>query len=299
MIKKSPKKTQFSTKNSGFFYKSRKGVFKMKNKFKLFGIVLVIAAITFAACSKKPAKAADIAALSAELQDTQAALEKARAGNASAEEIRELEKEIAEIAEQQEVVQTQRAGGRSGGTQSSEGRSGSGRRQSSEATNAADETVSGITASAAEESPLANLADALSKQATAPAPAAANDFQITGTVLTKYNGSSAGVTIPNSVTGIGDSAFSGNTGLTSVIIPESVTSIGDQAFAGCTGLTSVTFHGTISSDNLNSAAFGRRGGSGGGYIGDLRDKYITENGGPGTYTRQGGTGSGNRTWTKQ
>ncbi len=35
------------------------------------------------------------------------------------------------------------------------------------------------------------------------------------------------VTIPNSVTSIGDEAFSDCTGLTSVTIPNSVTSIGD------------------------------------------------------------------------
>ena len=45
--------------------------------------------------------------------------------------------------------------------------------------------------------------------------------------------------IPNSVTSIGDWAFSGCSGLTSVTIPNSVTSIGDTAFSGCSGLTSV------------------------------------------------------------
>ena len=45
--------------------------------------------------------------------------------------------------------------------------------------------------------------------------------------------------IPNSVTSIGDYAFSGCSGLTSVTIPNSVTSIGDRAFYNCTGLTSV------------------------------------------------------------
>ena len=48
------------------------------------------------------------------------------------------------------------------------------------------------------------------------------------------------VTIPSSVTSIGDGAFMGCTGLTSITIPESVTSIGEWAFLGCTGLTSVT-----------------------------------------------------------
>ena len=39
--------------------------------------------------------------------------------------------------------------------------------------------------------------------------------------------------IPNSVTSIGGSAFSGCSGLTSVTIPNSVTSIGGSAFSGC------------------------------------------------------------------
>ena len=47
------------------------------------------------------------------------------------------------------------------------------------------------------------------------------------------------LTIPNGVTTIGSSAFSGCSGLTSVTIPDSVTSIGNFAFYGCSGLTSV------------------------------------------------------------
>ncbi len=47
------------------------------------------------------------------------------------------------------------------------------------------------------------------------------------------------VTIPNSVTTIGDWAFSDCTGLASVNIPNSVTGIGGSAFSGCTGLTAV------------------------------------------------------------
>jgi hypothetical protein len=41
------------------------------------------------------------------------------------------------------------------------------------------------------------------------------------------------VTIPSGVTSIGDSAFSGCTGLTSVTIPDSATSIGGYAFFDC------------------------------------------------------------------
>ena len=47
------------------------------------------------------------------------------------------------------------------------------------------------------------------------------------------------VTIPNSVTSIGERAFYGCSKLTSVTIPNSVTSIGQNAFSGCTGLTSI------------------------------------------------------------
>ena len=52
------------------------------------------------------------------------------------------------------------------------------------------------------------------------------------------------VTIGDSVTSIGERAFYNCTGLTRITITNSVTSIGRQAFSGCTGLTSVTFENT-------------------------------------------------------
>ena len=55
------------------------------------------------------------------------------------------------------------------------------------------------------------------------------------------------------VTGIGDNAFSGCTGLTSVEIPNSVTSIGDNAFSGCTGLKSLTIGNLV--ESIGYAAF--------------------------------------------
>ena len=48
--------------------------------------------------------------------------------------------------------------------------------------------------------------------------------------------------IPNSVTSIGNSAFSNCSSLTSIEIPNSVTSIGDKAFSYCYNLTSIRCH---------------------------------------------------------
>ena len=62
------------------------------------------------------------------------------------------------------------------------------------------------------------------------------------------------VTIGNSVTSIGEWAFSDCSGLTSVTIPDSVTSIGDYAFYGCSGLTSVTIPDSVTS--ISYSAFG-------------------------------------------
>ena len=50
------------------------------------------------------------------------------------------------------------------------------------------------------------------------------------------------IEIPNSVTSIGNSAFYSCDGLTSIEIPNSVTSIGNEAFYGCDGLRSIKCH---------------------------------------------------------
>ncbi|MBO7124438.1 MAG: leucine-rich repeat domain-containing protein, partial [Bacteroidales bacterium] len=60
------------------------------------------------------------------------------------------------------------------------------------------------------------------------------------------------VSIPNTVTSIGDEAFLGCTSITSIIIPNSVTSIGESAFAFCP-LTSITVDaGNTTYDSRNN-----------------------------------------------
>ena len=55
------------------------------------------------------------------------------------------------------------------------------------------------------------------------------------------------MTIPNSVTSIGDFAFYYCSSLESVTIPNSVTSIGYDAFSGCSSLASVTIPNSVTS----------------------------------------------------
>ena len=75
------------------------------------------------------------------------------------------------------------------------------------------------------------------------------DFVIENSILTKYTGTDSNVTVPDSVTIIGEAAFNGNTHINSVYIPESVTEIRNVSFANCTNLSSVTF-----ADKHNSSA---------------------------------------------
>ena len=92
------------------------------------------------------------------------------------------------------------------------------------------------------------------------------------------------IVIPDSVTSIGNSVFTQCPNLTSIIIGSGVTSIGSYFFEGCNSLTSVTFRGTLTADNIVDAYL---------FV-DLWEKYLA--GGIGTYTRPD---INSRVWTKQ
>ena len=55
------------------------------------------------------------------------------------------------------------------------------------------------------------------------------------------------LTLPNSITSIGNGVFDGCSGLTKLTLPNSVTSIGNYAFRGCTGMTELTLPNSITS----------------------------------------------------
>ena len=55
------------------------------------------------------------------------------------------------------------------------------------------------------------------------------------------------VTIPNSVTTIGDAAFYGCTNVTHVLVPSAVTTIGWSAFSNCSGLSSIVLPDSVTS----------------------------------------------------
>ena len=86
---------------------------------------------------------------------------------------------------------------------------------------------------------------------------------INGYGVTLVDGSSlpANLTIPNrvyyngryyAVTAIGQSAFSGETTLTSIFIPNTVTSIGSNAFLNCTGISSLTIPFSVTYINISA-----------------------------------------------
>ena len=85
-----------------------------------------------------------------------------------------------------------------------------------------------------------------------------------------------GVTLPESVTTIGYSAFDGCTGLTAVTIPESVTTIHKWAFFGCTNLSQLnitSYNIAIGEDAFTNTGVGTYYGDGD-YLSDGSNPYF-------------------------
>ena len=75
----------------------------------------------------------------------------------------------------------------------------------------------------------------------------------TFTTLTRYLGSDSIVTVPSTVTAIGQSAFAEHDELVSVTLPEGITSIGNEAFFFCWNLTTINIPADVT--EIGYAAF--------------------------------------------
>ncbi|MCM1173861.1 MAG: leucine-rich repeat domain-containing protein [Blautia sp.] len=84
-------------------------------------------------------------------------------------------------------------------------------------------------------------------------PASVSDFQVNGTTLVKYNGTSENVSVSGYVEKIEAEAFAGNESIRTVVIGDGVKSIGSGAFRGCSQLQAVTVADSV--ETIEQAAF--------------------------------------------
>ena len=80
-------------------------------------------------------------------------------------------------------------------------------------------------------------------------------FNKNKTTLIAYRAKETNYTIPNSVTTIGEGAFSGCESLISINIPNSVTTIGDSAFWGCKSLVNINIPNSVTTIGKNAFAW--------------------------------------------
>lgn len=80
-----------------------------------------------------------------------------------------------------------------------------------------------------------------------------DSFEIKNDVIKKYNGSNPVVVIPEGIKGIGVGAFA-NSKICIVTLPNSITRIGDRAFYNCENLGSVTLPNLVTTINTGTFA---------------------------------------------
>lgn len=95
-------------------------------------------------------------------------------------------------------------------------------------------------------------ADGSAADNAAENPASVSDFQVNGTTLVKYNGTSENVSVSN-VEKIEAEAFAGNQYIRTVEIGSGVLNIGSGAFKGCSQLQAVTIANSV--ETIGQAAF--------------------------------------------
>ena len=102
-------------------------------------------------------------------------------------------------------------------------------------------------------------------------------YDKTGTTLIQFPcGVGGSVSIPEGVTHIGTSAFTGDTALTNLIFPESLSDIGSSSFALCDGLVNVFIPAGVS--NISAGAFAKCSALASFEVSDSNACYSTSNG---------------------
>lgn len=90
-----------------------------------------------------------------------------------------------------------------------------------------------------------------------PTTDAANIYNVSGGIVSKYTGEGGNVSIPSNVggdivTAIGTGAFAGNSEISTVSLPSSVTRIGQEAFSDCIKLKSISLPSSLKSIGIGA-----------------------------------------------
>lgn len=115
--------------------------------------------------------------------------------------------------------------------------------------NALPESTKGEACAVSETSADGNAQAAAESETKADlsSPVRSGDFEMRGSVLTRYFGSAKVLTLPGNISAIGPQAFAECRSLESVVIPDGVRSIDVTAFVNCVNLVSLFIPKTVTS----------------------------------------------------